>query len=264
MKIGIIVPCFNRALFTKICLSNIVRSLVGDRDERPLVILNDGSTDETGVVVSEVGYKGKVVVTHEVNRGLPATYNHGFEVARELGCEAAVIVDNDLLVPVFFDRVLKRGLENHPKAAIAGLVVNDKNVIKWLGKTRDDGTLNYDYLFEQQICESTAIGGGASVAVRIKMWEDAGGFNEDRGSYAYTDSRFFNVARRRGWTTLVDSRIQCFELQQFAYTDHSHELQKLRKRFMARNGDPASKEFDGFIARALAGRVHLTSPSLVD
>ena len=265
MKIGIIVPCFDRALFTKICLDSIVRSLVGERNDRPLIILNDGSTDETAVVISKVGYKGKVVVTHKPNRGLPATYNHGFETAKELGCEAAVIVDNDLLVPAFFDRMLERDLVDHPKAAIAGLVANDRNVIRWLGRARDDGTLNYDYLFAQQICESTAIGGGASVAVRIKMWEEAGGFNEDRGSYAYTDHHFFKAARRLGWKTLVDSRIQCFELQRVAYTDYDHEEQKLRKRYVAKTkGDPGGKEFGGFLEKALSGRVHLMSPSLID
>lgn len=251
MKAAILMPCYNRAEFTYIAAPHLIRML---REKRPVIFVNDGSTDATETVLNGLGYRGKIIVTHESNRGLPVAYNAAFQEADRMGCEVAILVDNDLMVPYDFDASLLEGIEANDKVAVAGLVVNDRNVIKFLRKHPEILQPGVRYATE-------AVGGGAAVAIRLEMWRQVGGFEERRGSFAYTDARFFGRARQMGWKTLVDPRVICFELQQIAYTDLTYEIEKLKKRLSAKlRRELREDEIEKHWPRWMAGRVRVVGP----
>ncbi|MCG6859403.1 MAG: glycosyltransferase family 2 protein [Salaquimonas sp.] len=95
--LAIIIPALNEAA----TIGGIVASL---RDSGRVIVVDDGSTDNTGRIASD---SGALVITHEVNRGYDAALDSGFARASELDCVYAVTLDAD---------------GQHPEAKIAEFV----------------------------------------------------------------------------------------------------------------------------------------------
>lgn len=82
MKLSIIVPCFNVAPFVEKCLKSLVSQDI-DKNEYEIIVLNDGSTDNTyNIIVNYAKSKKNIkVYTHE-NGGLSFTRNRGIREAK--------------------------------------------------------------------------------------------------------------------------------------------------------------------------------------
>jgi glycosyltransferase involved in cell wall biosynthesis len=75
-------------------IGEVVRGLSSSlgSDARPLIVVDDGSSDRTG---TEAERAGAVVLRHPANRGKGAALRTGFARALELGADAVVSVDAD-------------------------------------------------------------------------------------------------------------------------------------------------------------------------
>lgn len=76
---SVIVPVYNVEQYLKSCLDSIIEQ---DFDDYELIIVDDGSTDNSSVVCDKYASKYSIVrVIHQKNRGLSAARNTGLRVA---------------------------------------------------------------------------------------------------------------------------------------------------------------------------------------
>ena len=84
-RIAIVIPALNE----KETIAAVVASASG---YGMVVVVDDGSGDETGVLAAAAG---ATVVRHDVNRGYDAALNSGFSRASEMNCAYVVTMDAD-------------------------------------------------------------------------------------------------------------------------------------------------------------------------
>ena len=92
MKLSIIVPVYNVAKHLLRCLESIVPQMCDDYE---LILVNDGSTDESGTLCDDFANQYpllNIVVQHQSNSGLSVARNRGIDVSRG---EYITFVDSD-------------------------------------------------------------------------------------------------------------------------------------------------------------------------
>lgn len=78
--ITLISPVYNMAGFLRACLDSI---LVQDFADWEAIFVDDGSMDETGMILDEYAHRdGRIRVIHQPNRGVSTARNVGLDVAR--------------------------------------------------------------------------------------------------------------------------------------------------------------------------------------
>jgi len=86
--VSFLIPAYNVAPFIGETLASV---LAADRDDIEIVVVNDGSTDETPAILAAIE-DPRVRVIHQQNRGLPATRNTGILNSRG---EFLIFLDGD-------------------------------------------------------------------------------------------------------------------------------------------------------------------------
>jgi len=78
VKVSIVLPTFNQCHF----LLNAIQTILNQTfDDFELIIVNDGSTDETAAILASINHPKLRVFTQQ-NQGLPSALNNGFAAAR--------------------------------------------------------------------------------------------------------------------------------------------------------------------------------------
>jgi glycosyltransferase involved in cell wall biosynthesis len=115
MKLSIIMPAYNEAA----TIEEIVVRVLQSPEDLELIVVDDGSTDDTAVIVKRIAAQdGRVnVVQHETNRGKGAAVRSGLAVARG---EVVVIQDADLEYDPSDYPSLLRPLERDDADAVFG------------------------------------------------------------------------------------------------------------------------------------------------
>jgi glycosyltransferase involved in cell wall biosynthesis len=83
-----VVPAYNEAA----CVGEVVRSLHREADDFDVLVVDDGSTDNTAAAASEAGAR---VVRHPFNLGIGGAVQTGFTYAQDNGYDYLVQVDAD-------------------------------------------------------------------------------------------------------------------------------------------------------------------------
>jgi glycosyltransferase involved in cell wall biosynthesis len=96
MKLIVQIPCYNEAETLPEVLADIPRSIEGV-DEIGMLVIDDGSSDDTARVAREHG--AQHVVRHRGNRGLAQAFLTGIETALGLGADIVVNTDGDHQYP---------------------------------------------------------------------------------------------------------------------------------------------------------------------
>ncbi|MCE7898431.1 glycosyltransferase family 2 protein [Candidatus Microgenomates bacterium] len=92
MKNLIIIPAFNESAVIETTLKDLRHSLMRDKVKADILLVDDGSSDNTGgVSAPHVDY----LLTHTHNCGLGAALATGIEFARRGGYDACVTFDSD-------------------------------------------------------------------------------------------------------------------------------------------------------------------------
>ncbi|WP_372390706.1 glycosyltransferase family 2 protein [Xanthomonas sp. NCPPB 3582] len=117
--VSVLVPAFNHARFVGRCLDSVLED---PYPEKEIVIIDDGSVDETGEVVAQwIAAHGSTVPVQFVrrdNRGVAATLN---ELAlRARGSFLRVVASDDYLIPGGLEVQVSFLLENAVKSAVIG------------------------------------------------------------------------------------------------------------------------------------------------
>lgn len=79
MKISVIVPVYNQRKYLEYALNSLLSQKI-PRSEYEIIIINDGSTDNSQTII-EYFYDEIVLINHDENKGLVKSLNDGLEVA---------------------------------------------------------------------------------------------------------------------------------------------------------------------------------------
>lgn len=96
MKLVIQIPCLNEAETLPLVLKSIPKQISGINSVEVLII-NDGSTDQTVKIAKDLGVKHFVL--HTATRGLARSFQDGLNKALELGADIIVNTDGDNQYP---------------------------------------------------------------------------------------------------------------------------------------------------------------------
>lgn len=111
MRVSVIIPVYNGAA----TIARAIDSALGqDFDGYEVIVVNDGSTDDTGRILESYGTRIQIV--NQRNRGLPAARNAGVKPSR--GEYLAFLDDDDIWLP---DKLSKTctALDENPEAALS-------------------------------------------------------------------------------------------------------------------------------------------------
>src|SRR5215468_5682045 len=107
----VIIPVFNNAALTAQCLE-----LALDSGHTELIVVDDGSTDQTRQVLRRFHRRLKVI-SHKENRGFAVSCNDGAKAAQG---KHMVFLNNDTLPSPGWLNALESYAATHPNAAVIG------------------------------------------------------------------------------------------------------------------------------------------------
>ena len=112
-KVSVIIPTYQRAHF----VGEAIRNAQGQTYQAlEIIVVNDGSTDETAAVLAEFGEQ-IMVIHHKENRGVSAALNSGIRAAT--GKYIAFLDDDDIWLPYKLEKQVAY-MEQHPDVELLG------------------------------------------------------------------------------------------------------------------------------------------------
>ena len=115
--ISIVIPVFNMADGIRRCLRSVVDQLVDDIE---VLVVDDGSTDNTGMVVKEFAAKeSKIRYLFQENAGVSSARNAGIEAAR--GAYLPFIDADDEVENNYLQNILERAKESRADLLVWGI-----------------------------------------------------------------------------------------------------------------------------------------------
>ena len=170
MKIAVIIPTYNRA--DMVC--EAVDSALGQTARGQVIVVDDGSTDDT--LARLAAYGDAIIVVAQENAERGAARNAGAALAAD--ADLLVFLDaDDVMWPVHLE-ALARLAEEHPEASLVStpslLVDHDLKPFQNYGHSRSGPVTLESFLMGQESLPPVA------TAVRREVFESLGGFSERR------------------------------------------------------------------------------------
>ena len=168
--VSVVVPTHDRSQMLQAC----VRSVLAQEDvDLELIVVDDGSSDETQATLAGIGDSRLSVIKHERSRGVAAARNAGIRAAR--GRWVAFLDDDDLWAPTKLVRQVQAGEDAAAGFVYCGAVVfsdGTDTVVPDRPVPSPDSVLRR--------CRSgNPFPGGASAQIaRRDLLESTGGFDE--------------------------------------------------------------------------------------
>ncbi|MCK5719411.1 MAG: glycosyltransferase family 2 protein [Thiomargarita sp.] len=202
-QVSIIIPVFNKALYTYNCL--LALQTCDTEISREIIIINNASTDETDLLLKQLQGTIKVINNTE-NKGFVEACKQGADIASG---EFILFLNNDTQV---MSAWLSNMLEamNNSKVGITGskLIYPDGRLQEAGGIIFNDASgWNYGRLQDPslpQFNQSRAVDycSGASLMIRRHLWEQLGGFDSRYAPAYYEDTDLCFAARQAGYQVL--------------------------------------------------------------
>ena len=224
-RVSVVVTLYNYAHLVRQTLESIVASTDVSLE---IVIVDDHSTDGGRDVVSafvdEHPEVAVVLLGSDINRGLPAARNLGFEHAR---ADRVMVMDADNLVYPNAIATLSRALDDDPDAAFAYSTLEEFGV--------EPGVRSAMAFSVEHLCEANYI--DAQAMIRVDAWARHGGYRVgDEMVFGWEDwelwlrmaaagERGVHVARMLGrYRTQLDSMISTTNLVADQMIEHLRAL----------------------------------------
>jgi glycosyltransferase involved in cell wall biosynthesis len=166
--VSVVIPTYNRARYVEEALTSVLDQTY-DRVE--IVVVNDGSTDDTDAVLAQ--YRQRIQYIHQPNRGVAAARNRGLAAARG---ELVAFLDAD---DVWLPEKLARQVHCLAQDLTVGLVHTD--AMYWQAETGSQ-LLRHAETYYQGHCYARLFLGNrivtSSVLLRRECLEKSGIFDE--------------------------------------------------------------------------------------
>lgn len=171
VSVSVVLPTHNRAGEVEGAIRSVLEQGFGDFE---LLVVDDGSTDDTSAVVEAVSDTRVRLLTHETNRGASAARNTGIRAAE--GELIAFLDSDDRWRPDKLERQVRKLRESSPEVGVVycGTIIPE-------GPERETPGIVPEVrgnIYEQQLARDW-IAGTPTWLVRSECFERAGLFNEN-------------------------------------------------------------------------------------
>lgn len=199
-KLSVILPTYNRAPI----LSKTLQSYTRQKDQErilEILVVDDGSSDQTAEVVSATGQSSSTVIRHlrQENKGLAAARNHGL---REAHGEIVLLGDDDIIPSPNMVAEHLRWHEKYPDptVAIVGAVpwspeVHPTPLMRWWG-------LNGLHFNEKEVYWPAGL--YCNTSVKLGFLQENGMFDERFRDYGYEDIELSFRLVKKGYRMLFN------------------------------------------------------------
>lgn len=186
-KVSVVIPAYNAMNYLPETLEN---ALSQTYDDFEVIVVNDGSSDETEQWVSQIK-DSRVKLISQKNQGLAGARNTG--IAHAKGEYIAFLDADDLWEPTKLEKQL-RVLEENPEVGL---------VYTWVAYIDDKGESTgrvFKHQIEgdvwQKLTEHNIVESGSVAMVRRDCFENCGVFDRNLGSYVEDWDMWLRLATR--------------------------------------------------------------------
>jgi glycosyltransferase involved in cell wall biosynthesis len=242
--VSVVMPAYNVAW----CIRSAVDSVLAQTcDALELIVVNDGSTDDTGAVLDH--YRGRITVIDQDNRGMCAARNAAIRRAR--GDYIAFLDADDRWLPTKLAKQVSL-LESHPEVGFcstAARVEDEHGKLLNVWKCRS-GRLQ---MLETLFAENAAIAGGCSAVVaRRHLVEQVGMFDESLRGFEDPDL-WIRLAAVSGYAC-IDEPLAVILRREQSVSRNVEAMRSSTLRSMHKNRSLLSHDLrGGFWRNCLAG-----------
>jgi glycosyltransferase involved in cell wall biosynthesis len=170
-KVSVIIPAYNYARFLPGAIQSVLDQTFRDFE---LIVVDDGSTDDTADVVSPYARRHGVIYIRQENRGLSAARNTGI---RHAGGELVAFLDpDDLWLPEKLQRqvaLMDANADVGLSYCMVDFIDGEGQRLPELSWPHPEGATYKDLLYLNWVT-----GSGSSVMVRRSVFDGAGLFDE--------------------------------------------------------------------------------------
>jgi cellulose synthase/poly-beta-1,6-N-acetylglucosamine synthase-like glycosyltransferase/peptidoglycan/xylan/chitin deacetylase (PgdA/CDA1 family) len=239
--VSVIVPAYNE----KECIAATIHSLRASDHPVEIIVVDDGSTDETAAIVRALNFPD-VRLVRQANGGKPAALNNGIRHAKH---DIIVMIDGDTVFEPTTISTLVQPFARPWVGAVSGnaKVANRKKIVgRWQHIEYVIG-FNIDRRIQDLLGCMTTIPGAVG-AFRKKALKEAGGVSEDTLA---EDTDLTMAVCSAGWEIVYEERAR-------AWTEAPTTLQQLwRQRYRWSYGTMQAmwKHRGAILAKGPAGRM---------
>src|SRR2546430_6334323 len=189
IKTSIVIPVFNKAVFTWQCLCSLMNEI--DLSETEIIVADDASTDETSEVLTAMGDVLRVV-TNKENKGFVDACNQGAALAQG---EYLVFLNNDTeVLPGWLKHLIETVRSDASVGAVGSMFlypdgsIQEAGAIVWkngeahhYGWSGSPDDRRFNFAREVDYCSA------ASLLIRKEIFEQLGGFDSRYAPAYYED-----------------------------------------------------------------------------
>ncbi len=164
--ISVIVPVYNVGEYLCECVDSILSQTYQNLE---IILVDDGSTDNCPGLCDEYALKDRrISVVHQVNQGLSAARNRGYEVSS--GKYIAFVDADDTVSHTYIETLHKLATKNNAQIAICAytrnpneleteavtedyIITSEKMLKEWHGKRKSIETVAWNKLYNREILE---------------------------------------------------------------------------------------------------------------
>lgn len=142
--ISVIIPCYNLAAYTRKCMDSVLRQTHKNLE---VIVIDDGSSDETPEILREYAQKDeRVVFISQQNKGAGKAINYAITRARG---EYITFVDNDDWVePEMYEKLYKALTDNQADMAVCNYnIVYSDHIESCYSRMREEAVDVYDDVY---------------------------------------------------------------------------------------------------------------------
>ncbi len=227
---SVVLPTHNRSELLHRAIRSVLSQVYQNYE---LIIIDDGSTDNTQEVVQSFDKQRIVYLHHDKPQGVSAARNTGIRKAR--GEWVCFLDDDDEYLPDFLVRTREALSQSHSRVGFS-----------WCGVQFMGGTPDNEYLIEERtnLADSSAdnrgemaylsIGTGFGLTVKRSCFDKVGLFDEKLYSVVDTDI-LFRLGANYDFVVIPEFLIKCYSHQGTQLTDISSRRAESLDRVIEKN-----------------------------
>lgn len=142
--ISVIVPCYNLAGYTRKCVDSILKQTYKNIE---LIVIDDGSTDETPEILQEYADKDKrVVFVRQKNQGAGVAINYGISIAK--GAYITFVDNDDWIEESMYEKLHTALIKNSADMAVCNYnLVYEDHTKYCYSKMKNESVNVYDDVY---------------------------------------------------------------------------------------------------------------------
>ncbi len=228
-NVTVIIPCYNDGAYIMQALNSVLNQTV---KAEQIIIVDDGSLDETKAILNKIN-EANVVVVFQENKGVSNARNKAINLAKT---EFVLNLDaDDYIEPKFIEKTLEVLKTDKTVGVVSSYCRTFKNKNKTLEIVKPLGGMLKDFIIKNN--------GRANALFRKRCWEEVGGYDEIMVN-GYEDWEFWIAVLKNNWSMYIIPEVLSsyrvkqtsrdktaiqnfdFELRQYIFNKHREVFEK--------------------------------------